>query len=81
MQDCISARCHWHSSMEEIEPDDVEGKLRQLLRLAQAGELTGAVAIRVFHRDGTHEDIAFGGTVEDQQRAIATLQAKFEQKH
>lgn len=67
--------------MQYLEAEEMIEKLRELLRQAEAGELQGPVAIRVFHKDGTHEDVAFGGTVEQQERAIAALQANFEKKH
>lgn len=46
--------------------------LAEMLEKAEAGELD-CVALRIFRSDGTVEDIAFGGTEEEQAAALAAL--------
>ena len=45
-------------------------KLRDLVRLAQAGDCT---AVRVFSSDGAYQDIVCGGSQEDQAVALERL--------
>ena len=48
--------------------------LEQLLAAAKAGELNDlAMAHRIFHSDGTFEDVAFGGTEEQRRALLAKL--------
>lgn len=47
-------------------------KLRELTAKAEAGNLE-CTALRLSLKDGTFEDVAFGGTDEEQQAALAEL--------
>jgi hypothetical protein len=53
-------------------PEELIEKLRELTRQAEAGELE-CTALRLFLKDGTYEDVALGGTDEEQKAALAEL--------
>lgn len=53
--------------------------LKELMARAESGEACGA--FRFFMRDGTHQDVAIGGTAEEQALALAELQSKFSTQH
>ena len=53
-------------------PMEMIEKLKELTRQAEAGELE-CTALRLFLKDGTFKDVAFGGTEEEQKAALAEL--------
>lgn len=53
-------------------PMETVEKLRELIRQAEAGELK-CTALRLLQKDGTFQDVVFGGTEEEQQAALADL--------
>lgn len=63
----MSTRKRVHAEGEEM-----LAHLRELVRLEEAGELE-CTAMRVFHKDGTWQDIVLGGTEEEQAKALAEL--------
>ena len=52
------------------EGEEMLQKLRDLVRLAQAGDCT---AVRVFSSDGAYQDMVCGGSQEDQAMALERL--------
>jgi len=52
--------------------DDTVAMMKKLLAMAERDEIQCG-AMRVFKADGTFEDIAFGGTEEERDEALAKL--------
>jgi hypothetical protein len=54
--------------------EDMVDKLEELLARAERGE-DFCAALRLYKPDGTWEDVAIGGTEEQQAQALADLRA------
>jgi len=55
-----------------VGPNELIEKLRELTARAEAGERE-CTALRLILKDGTFQDVAFGGTEEEQQAALREL--------
>jgi len=55
---------------------DTTAALRQLQTQLESGEVACA-ALRLFHADGTWQDIALGGDEQDQAEALENLRAAY----
>jgi hypothetical protein len=60
--------------------DDMVRVLNELQDRYLRGELR-CVALRVFNKDGTWEDVALGGTPEEQAEALENLQQMHRRSH
>jgi hypothetical protein len=49
--------------------------LARLRRMTESGELTSAIALRLYMADGSIQDVTVGGTAEEQAEALARLRA------
>lgn len=67
-------------SYDAVDGDDMVRVLNELQERFLRGDLK-CVALRVFKKDGTWEDIALGGTEEEQAAALENLRRKHERFH
>jgi hypothetical protein len=54
------------------DPDEMVAELKRLIAGFESGEISTA-ALRVFHADGTWEDIVLGGDEQDQAAILNKL--------
>jgi len=63
-----------------IQPGDITKALEDLRARVEKGEIS-CIALRLYGADGSWEDVAIGGTEQEQADALATLRRGFEQAH
>lgn len=64
-----------------VGPEETQALLRQLLEKAERGEL-GCTALRLFHADGTHEDVVLGArSATEREEALAHLRKMYDKGH
>lgn len=69
-----------NSKRSYLEGEDMTRKLEELMRLARGGKLA-CTALRIFHQDGTWEDIVIGGDENARIQALADLRAAYAGDH
>lgn len=62
------------TKLEYLEGDELGKALRDMIERAERGTL-GCVAFRLYKADGSWEDVALGGTEEEQEQALRDLRA------
>lgn len=60
--------------------DETVAAIEDLQRKVASGEVQSG-ALRLFKKDGTYEDIAFGTTDEERAEALAALKRMYSQAH